>query len=203
MEMLLPLEISSFSPLGKAVAVLLLGFGFGFVLERAGFGDSRNLAAQFYLHNMRVFKVMFTAIIVAMVLIFLCSSLQIIDFSRIWVNPTFVWPQIVGGLLFGVGFIIGGYCPGTALVASATWKLDGVFFSIGVAAGLFLFGEAVPAFWQWYIGSGAKGHYMLSDWLGIDPGIIVLAMTAMAIGCFMVVELVERIFTKKKQEAQK
>lgn len=88
---------------------LAIGFGFGFALERAGFGNSRKLAAQFYLHDMAVLKVMFTAIVVAMLLIFWASSLMLLDTGRLFVNPTYLWPGIVGGLILGVGFIVGGY----------------------------------------------------------------------------------------------
>ena len=110
MEYLLPLKLTELlGPAGETVVIVVIGAGFGFVLERAGFGDSRRLAAQFYLHDMTVFKVMFTAIITAMTLVFLASSLQFLDFSRVFVNPTYMWPGIVGGLIFGIGFIIGGY----------------------------------------------------------------------------------------------
>ena len=61
----------------------------------------------------------FTAIIVAMTLIFLTSSLGLLDYNLLWVPPTYLWPGIVGGLIMGVGFIIGGFCPGTSLVAMA------------------------------------------------------------------------------------
>jgi hypothetical protein len=94
---------------GTILVYLAIGFGFGFALERAGFGNSRKLAAQFYLHDMTVLKVMFTAIIVAMVLVFWASALMWLDFDRIFVNPTYLWPGVIGGLLLGVGFIIGGY----------------------------------------------------------------------------------------------
>jgi hypothetical protein len=94
---------------GTILVYLAIGVGFGFALERAGFGNSRKLAAQFYLHDMTVLKVMFTAIIVAMVLVFWASALMRLDFGRVFVNPTYLWPGIIGGLLLGVGFIIGGY----------------------------------------------------------------------------------------------
>jgi len=58
---------------------------------------------------MTVLKVMFTAIVTAMLLIFLASALLLLDFDRLYVNPTYLWPAIVGGLLLGMGFIIGGY----------------------------------------------------------------------------------------------
>ena len=104
----------------------LIGFGFGFVLESSGFGNSKKLAAQFYFRDMTVLKVMFGAIVTAMVLIFSHGRLGLLDFNLVWVNPTYLWSGIVGGLIMGVGFIVGGFCPGTSLVAMATLKIDGV-----------------------------------------------------------------------------
>jgi hypothetical protein len=121
----------------------LIGFCFGFVLERGGFGNARNLAAQFYLYNMRVLKVMFTAIITAMVLVFLTSAVGLLDFELVYVPPTYLWPGVLGGLLLGVGFIVGGYCPGTSLVSMATLKTDGAIFAGGVVVGSLLFGPLV------------------------------------------------------------
>ena len=100
---------SAVGSLGTIAITLAVGFGFGFALERGGFGNSRKLAAQFYLHDMTVFKVMFTAIVVAMLLIFWASALMRLDPDRIFVNPTYLWPGILGGLILGMGFIIGGY----------------------------------------------------------------------------------------------
>ena len=120
--------------------------GFGAILEMAGFGDSRKLAAQFYFKDMTVLKVMFTGIVVAAVLIFLSSSLGLLDYDRLWVNPTYLYPGIVGGLIMGVGFIVGGFCPGTSLVAASTLKLDGIFFVLGGLFGVWAFGESVGSF---------------------------------------------------------
>ena len=103
-----PFDPSSLGPVGAGLVALAFGFAFGFILERAGFGDSRKLAGQFYLRDMTVLKVMFTGIVVAMLLIFLTSGLQLLDFEKVWVNPTHLWPQLLGGLLRGVGFRIGG-----------------------------------------------------------------------------------------------
>jgi len=100
---------ASLGAVGAIAVYLAIGFGFGFALERAGFGNSRKLAAQFYLHDMTVLKVMFTAIVVAMLLIFLASGLMLLDFERVFVNPTYLWSGILGGLILGMGFIIGGY----------------------------------------------------------------------------------------------
>jgi len=183
---------------GKGIGYLvylLIGVGFGVALELSGFGDSRKLSAQFYLTEMRVLKVMFTGIIVAMLLIFLFSSMGLLNFENIWVNPTFLWSQVVGGLIMGVGFIVGGFCPGTSLVAASTLKLDGIFFVLGVMFGVFVLGEtlAIPALDQFYY-AGDMGRFMLSDLFGIPAGVVVFIIILMALMMFYGAEISERFF---------
>jgi uncharacterized membrane protein YedE/YeeE len=114
----------------------VIGIGMGFFLERAGFGSAKKLAAQFYLYDMAVFKVMGTAVLTAMVGIYLLSATCFLDLGNVTFVGTFVWPQVVGGLILGIGFVVGGYCPGTSLVACATGKLDGMVFAGGLIAGM-------------------------------------------------------------------
>jgi rhodanese-related sulfurtransferase len=181
---------------GAYVVFLLIGFAFGYVLEIAGFGNSKKLADQFYFKDITVLKVMFSAIIVAMVLIFTTSAVGLLDYNLIWVNPTYLWPGIVGGLIMGFGFIIGGFCPGTSLVAAATAKLDGVFFVLGVLFGIFLFGETVdyfPIFWN----SSYLGRFTLPEWLGLSTGTVVLIIVMMALFMFWGGEKLEQAIGKK------
>jgi len=88
---------------------LVLGLGFGFCLERAGFGSARKLTAVFYLFDMAVVKVMFTAIVTCMTGIALLSAIGAVDISEFYIEPTALPAQILGGLLFGAGFMVGGY----------------------------------------------------------------------------------------------
>ncbi len=178
---------------GSYVVYLLVGFAFGYVLEIAGFGNSKKLAAQFYFKEMTVIKVMFGAIIVAMVLIFLASGVGLLDYNLVYVNPTYLWPGIVGGLIMGVGFIIGGFCPGTSLVAAATLKLDGIFFVLGVFFGIFLFGETVGGFSE-YWNSSYMGRFTLPEWLGLSTGTVVLLVVLMALFMFWGSEKLEQYF---------
>ena len=104
-----PLDVSTFGPLEAGLVSLGIGFAFGFVLEQAGFGDSRKLAAQFHLHDQAVIKVMFTGIVVALVLLTATDLLGGLDASRLFVPATFLGPHVIGGLLLGMGFYIGGY----------------------------------------------------------------------------------------------
>jgi len=184
---------------GKFIAYVIyfvIGMGFGAVLEMAGFANSPKLAAQFYFKDMTVLKVMFTAIITAMVLIFLASGLGLLDYDALWVNPTYLWPGIVGGLIMGFGFIIGGFCPGTSIVALAVFKIDGLFFALGAIFGIFIFGETVDAFaglWN----SSFYGRLTLQDWLGLPAGVVVLGVVLMALFMFWGGEQLERIFGKR------
>jgi len=176
---------------------LAIGIAFGYALEISGFGNSIKLAGQFYFKEMTVLKVMFTAIIVAMVLIFLASALGILDFNLVWVNPTYLWPGILGGLIMGVGFIVGGFCPGTSLVGASTLKLDAIVFLVGVYFGIFAFNEslsipAMTAFWE----SSYLGRLTLMDVFNAETGVIVLLVVLMALFMFWGSEQLERIVGK-------
>jgi len=189
-----PLTLADFlGHWGSYIVYVLIGFGFGFALEVAGFGNSKKLAAQFYLKDLTVLKVMFTAIITAMILIFLATALGLLDYNLIWVNPTYLWPGIVGGLVMGIGFIVGGFCPGTSLVAAATFKLDGIFFALGTFFGIFLFGETVELF-DGFWNSSYMGRYTLPELFGLPTGVVVLGVTVMAVLIFFGAEYLESIF---------
>jgi hypothetical protein len=99
----------------------LIGIGFGFVLERAGFGKSTKLAAQFYFTDLTVFKVMFTAIITAMLLVFYTSAVGWLNFEMVGVNETFLYSQLLGGAIMGVGFVVGGFLPGYICCGGLNW----------------------------------------------------------------------------------
>ena len=134
--------VETFSSVSYVVASLILGFLFGFFLERAGFSSARKLTDQFYFKDFAVLKVMFTAIIVAMLGIAYFSLLGWLNFGQIYVPETFVWPQLLGGILLGAGFILGGYCPGTSVAAAAIGKIDAMLFIVGILIGIFGFGAA-------------------------------------------------------------
>jgi rhodanese-related sulfurtransferase len=159
-------------------------------LEGAGFGNSKLLAAQFYFKDMRVFKVMFTSIIVAMTLIFLSSALGILDYNLIWVPPTYLWPGIAGGLIMGVGFIIGGFCPGTSLVGLATGKIDAIVFVFGVLFGIYLFGETISVY-SVFFDSSYMGRFTLPELFNASYGTVVFIIVVVALALFVVSEKVE------------
>jgi len=195
-----PLNLDGLGHAGVNALYVVTGFFFGFMLEQAGFGNSRKLASQFYLSDMRVLKVMFTAIITAMLLLFGLEVLGLVRPGALYINPTHLWPGIVGGLIFGVGFVIGGYCPGTSLVSMATLKLDGAFFVLGLSAGMVVFGETLGWFQAFFDASGAMGEVTLPQALGLPAGVVVLLVVLMAVGMFFVAERLEARFGPREKE---
>lgn len=179
------------------VFALILGVSFGFWLERAGFGDSTKLAGQFYFKDNTVIKVMFTAILVAMLGIMYLTLFGWMDVSMIYINPTFIWAQIIGGLILGVGFVIGGYCPGTSIVGAATGRIDGMVFVLGALFGMFVFGEIFPGIDTLFM-AGDMGSIRLPEFFNLSTGVIGLLIIFMAIGMFLGVDWLEKKFAKEE-----
>lgn len=175
----------------------LIGIGFGFFLERAGFGSATKLASQFYGRDLTVFKVMFTAIVTAMLGLFWLAWFGMLDLSRVFVLPTYLTPQLVGGLIFGVGFVSGGYCPGTCCVAAVTGKMDGWIHLAGMLAGIFIFGEVFPLLSSSYV-STPMGQTTLDQFFGLPYGVTVFLVVVLAVSGFYAAERIE----KKLQSAR-
>jgi hypothetical protein len=173
------------------IVALLIGLAFGAALERAGLGSARKLMGQFDLTDLTVLKVMFTAIVTAMLGLFWLSRFGLIDVSRVYLPETYILPQLVGGLVFGVGFALAGLCPGTSCVAAATGRLDGVAVVAGIFAGVLVTGAVLPAIQRFYL-STARGGLTLPRLIGLPEGVVVLGVTALALGLFVLGGRVER-----------
>ena len=168
------MEFSVAASLGLAV---VLGFGFGFCLERAGFGSARKLTAVFYFYDMAVVKVMFSAVVTAMVGLFALSAIGTLDLAELYLEPTSLAAQALGGLVFGAGFIVGGYCPGTAIAALATGRKDALAFALGMLAGVYAYAELTPGIETW-IKATAQGEMTLPSITGLSMGWFALAFVA-------------------------
>jgi hypothetical protein len=183
-------EFSNVATMGLALA---LGAGFGFCLERAGFGSARKLTAVFYFYDMAVVKVMFTAIVTAMVGLFVLSAAGLMDLSELYLEPTNLAAQGLGGLVFGAGFMIGGYCPGTSMAALATGRKDGLVFALGMLAGVTGFAEFTPGIDAW-IKAGSQGEMTLPSVTGVSMGWWALAFVAFLAFAAWGMSRLEKIF---------
>ena len=158
-----------FSLAAELAIALALGIGFGVALERAGFGSARKLTAVFYLHDMAVTKVMFTAVVTTMAGLFVLSALDLLDLGELYVEPTNLLAQGIGGLLFGAGFLIGGYCPGTSVAAIASGRKDAVLFALGMLAGVYAYAAFTPQLDDWYK-ANSLGELTLPALTGVGMG---------------------------------
>jgi len=174
---------------------LLIGIGFGFALEQAGFSSSRKLAGMFYGYDTTVIKVFFTAAIVALVGSQFLSYLGLLDLNLVFVNEFYVYASIVGGIIMGAGFIMGGFCPGTGLSALSIGKIDAMLFAAGGLTGAFLFAETYPNIQNLANGT-YKGPVKINDALGISPGLFTLLLIIAALIMFWIAEIAEKKFAR-------
>jgi len=175
----------------------VVGIGFGFALEQAGFSSSRKLAGMFYGYDTVVLKVFFTAAITAMLGLLFFSLFGWIDLSLVYVNPTFIWSAITGGVIMGLGFIMGGFCPGTSVCAAAIGKIDAMVFIGGIVLGIFVFAEAFPLIKGFYM-AGALGPLKLPEVLGFSSGVFTLLVIVAALIMFKLGEWAEKKWPREE-----
>jgi uncharacterized protein len=179
-----------FSDSVNLIVALALGVFFGFFLERGGLGNPHKLTGIFYLTDFAVPKAMFTAILVAATGLCVLSDLKVLDMSKVWIIPTFFWPQLVGGALFGLGYLVSGYCPGTAVAGLASGRLDALVAMIGIGSGTLLFSVLYPWLEGFYKTSD-MGQPTLPGLLGINHWVVLAIVFALAGSMFYTMEWYE------------
>lgn len=195
-----PLIPQGMIPMGwDFVIALLLGMAFGFILEASGFSSSRNIAGVFYGYNFVVLRVFFTAVLVSMVGLMYFDYMGWIDYSMIYVLPTFPKPMILGAVIMGFGFITAGFCPGTSYTAMAIGKIDGFVFTGGLFLGIFLFSEFFPLIEGFYY-EGNMGSTTIGEFFGISNQLVTFLFVVVALVAFYVTWLIEKKVRKNITE---
>jgi len=185
------------SPDTNLLIAFLIGIGFGFVLESSGFSSSRKLAGMFYGYDTTVLKVFFTAAITAMVGLLFFSLFGWVDLDFIYINPTYVTSAIIGGAVMGAGFIMGGFCPGTAFCALSIGKLDALAFVGGLVLGIVFFTEGYSLFEEMYK-ANFIGTPTMNDLIDVPRGVFALGLILMAFAMFWVGEWAEKKFPREE-----
>lgn len=186
-----PLVPDIISPELDLIIAFLLGIAFGFVLEQAGFSSSRRLTGLFYGTDFTVLRVFFTAGVTAMSGVLLLSHFGLLDMDIVYINPTFLQSAILGGVIMGLGFVVGGFCPGTSVCGAAVGKIDGMIFVLGGLVGIFLFGESYPFVMSIYT-AGSYGDLIVSQPLGITQGQFALMLIVVAVAAFAITTRIEK-----------
>jgi uncharacterized protein len=174
-----------------------IGIAFGWVLESSGFSSSRKLAGIFYGYDAVVLKVFFTGAITCMIGLLFMSLFGWIDLDLVYVNPTYLTSAIVGGVVMGAGFIMGGFCPGTSFTGAAIGKIDAMVFVGGLFIGIYGFALTYP-WWEKMYMAKYLGEPKISQSLGMSDGIFGLLLILVALGMFVVAEWAERKFPREE-----
>ncbi|MCD4734562.1 MAG: YeeE/YedE family protein [Bacteroidales bacterium] len=175
----------------------IIGIGFGFVLESSGFSSSRKLAGVFYGYDTVVLKVFFTGAITSMLGLLFFILFGWIDLDYVYLNETFLWSTIVGGVVMGAGFILGGFCPGTSFCAAAIGKIDALVFIGGLFIGIFIFTEGYPL-WEGLYKANYLGAPKISEFFNINGGFMALMVVIAAVCMFWIGEWAEKKFPREE-----
>ena len=168
-----------------------IGVAYGFALERAGLGSARKLPGQFFLRDFTVLKVMFSAILTAMLGTFWLGRLGLIDVAFLYIPDTHLLPQLAGGAIFGLGFALAGLCPGTSCVSAATGRGDGAAVVAGLFAGVTATGLFFSRLQPFYESGGGRA-WTLPQLLHLPYGVVVLLVVAMALAAFAAVNVIAK-----------
>lgn len=172
------------------VVAIFIGIAFGFILEQAGFSSSKKLVGLFYGYDFTVLRVFFTAGVVAMIGVIAFDHFGLIDIGYVYINPTFLWSAIVGGFIMGLGFVIGGFCPGTSVCAAAIGKIDAMIFIVGSFLGVYIFAEGYPLLETLYKAEN-WGNIRIFELLGVSQSLFAFLLALMAIAAFWMVTIIE------------
>lgn len=182
------------------IVALVIGIFFGAILEQAGFSTSKKLVGLFYGYDFTVLRVFFTAGIVAMIGLMAMSHYGLIDINLVYINPTFLWSALIGGVIMGLGFVVGGFCPGTSVCAAAIGKIDAMIFIAGAFIGVFIFAEGYPLFEDMYKAT-SWGNPRLFETMGISQNLFAFIMVAFALTAFVITSVIENKVNGVKKPA--
>ncbi|MBE0545103.1 MAG: YeeE/YedE family protein [Verrucomicrobia bacterium] len=174
----------------KLLAGVIFGLAFGFLLQKGGVGKFNILIGQLLLEDFTVAKIMLTAIVVGMVGVFALHHFAKVNLH---LKPTRIGANIIGGLLFGAGFALMGYCPGTAAAALGQGSWDALFGMAGLVAGSWIFAEFSASLKKTVEKWGDLGKVLLPDLLRVPRGVfVVLFAVLLTVGIFVL----ERVFPR-------
>ncbi|MBN2741174.1 MAG: YeeE/YedE family protein [Rhodobacteraceae bacterium] len=177
---------------GGVAAGLLSGVLFGYALEAAGFGSPRKLTAQFSLRDFSVFKVMFTAVLVSAIGLYILRSMGMMAGNAVFIPTLFFWAILAGGLLIGAGFALGGYCPGTSVVGVASGRIDAVVFGVGMVLGTSAFAWVYEPLMGFYMAGQGPAAQTLPQLFGLPEWVVLLVLVILAAVGFRLGTMMER-----------
>lgn len=172
------------------IVALVIGILFGAILEQAGFSTSKKLVGLFYGYDFTVLRVFFTAGLVAMIGVMGLDHFGLLDMNLVYINPTFLWSAIIGGIIMGLGFVVGGFCPGTSVCAAAIGKIDAMIFIVGAFLGVIVFAEGYPIFEPLYKAANL-GNPRFFETINVAQNVFAFILIVVALTAFWGTSIIE------------
>jgi uncharacterized membrane protein YedE/YeeE len=169
------------------VTALFLGIFFGFALNKAGLTKYHKIVNVFRFTDMAVLKFMMTALVVSMSGLYLLRGLGLVTFPS--PPATYVVGNIVGGLIFGVGMALSGYCPGTCAAGSGEGKLDYLIpGTLGFLVGAAIYGLTYQQIFPVISAVAHVGNVVIPDLWNLSPFLTVTFFALMALFLFYLID---------------
>jgi uncharacterized protein len=157
-------------PPAQLVQAVIFGLVFGFLLQKGGVAKFEILIGVLLLEDFTVVKVMLTAVVVGMVGLYVLHRAGLVQLQ---INETVYGANILGGLIFGIGFGLLGYCPGTNAAAVGQGNYDAVVGLLGLALGSYFFARTSESFPGALVNWGQRGKQTLPEAIGVSRGAVV------------------------------
>jgi uncharacterized protein len=171
----------------NVLAPLLIGFAFGWILQKAGLSRYDRIVNVFRFRDLAVLKFLLTALVTSAVGIRIVEGLGVGPAPP--VPMTYVWGNLAGGILFGVGMATSGFCPGTVAAGVGEGRLDYLVPGIlGLYTGALVFGALYERIMPLLAGLAPAGAITLADWLHVDPWLCVLLFGEVVLVVFYLLE---------------
>ncbi|HEX7538879.1 MAG TPA: DUF6691 family protein [Syntrophales bacterium] len=167
--------------MNELLSGLITGMIFGFLLQKGQVLRYDKQLGAMRLLDMTIMKFMLSSILVSMIGLYGFYEFGLIKVS---IKETIIGANVIGGLLFGIGWGIVGYCPGTAVGAVAEGRWDALFGLAGMLVGAALFAEAYPLVKATILTWGNYGKITIPAVLGVGPWSVIAVITAAFLGLF-------------------
>ncbi len=160
---------------------VITGLVFGFLLSRGGLTRYRVIVGQFLLKDNTVLKTMLTAVVVGSI-----GVLAMHQFGNValQIKATTVVANVVGGILFGFGMVLLGYCPGTGVAAIGDGSRHAIYGILGMIVGAAVYAEVYPLISGNLLAAGSYGKITFADVTGLSPWVFVVALAVVTVGLF-------------------
>ncbi len=174
--------------MNKIIQAVFFGFLFGFLLQKGGVANYHVLEGQLLLKDFTVIKVMLSAIIVGMVGIYVLHRMA---GTKLHLKPTKIGANVIGGLIFGVGFAFAGYCPGTGAAALGQGEMPALSVMLGLVAGSYGYAELSQSMKKTVQTWGDLGRLTLPSVVGMKTGAFVALFALLLSGVLLLLEIIQ------------